>query len=288
MHSSCDFQLEGLIQEGLGSLVYAVRDETGGLFALKYPRGGSTQTYREADILPSISHPHIIELQHVIPTTEGPALILPLAGGGDLLSKIENGPISEALVQQIAYNILTALLYLHDQSIWHCDVKPDNILFLKDNSEADSLVLADFGLARKVGDNISTEEGCGSPLYEAPELHRDGRVTKAVDLWALGVTLYACLTGKFPYSSGQSRIVTQEILNGLPSLLQGSHIPYVSDCGKDFVRSLLRVNPEDRATAREALKHPWLESVRKSPVDEQGNELETDWQDDSSIEYEGW
>lgn len=175
---------------------------------------------------------------------------------------IENDPISESLLREIVYHITDALQYLHQQRICHLDVKPDNILFLDSGHRTDSVVLADFGLARQLTGDLCTEEPCGSIHYAAPELVQGGPFTKAVDMWALGITMYACLTGKFPYDATNRSAMIHEIISGLPQLFRDDALPPISDDGKCLIRSLLQVNPEERLTAGQMLQHIWFGPVR--------------------------
>jgi serine/threonine-protein kinase Chk2 len=88
----------------------------------------------------------------------------------------------------------------HDRNIVHRDIKPENILVVDKELH---VKLADFGLAKIIGEESFTTTLCGTPCYVAPEIlanskHR--KYTKAVDIWSLGVVLYICLCGFPPFS----------------------------------------------------------------------------------------
>jgi len=88
----------------------------------------------------------------------------------------------------------------HDRNIVHRDIKPENILLVDDDIH---VKLADFGLAKIIGEQSFTTTLCGTPSYVAPEILTDNRhrkYTKAVDVWSLGVVLYICLCGFPPFS----------------------------------------------------------------------------------------
>jgi serine/threonine-protein kinase CHEK2 len=88
----------------------------------------------------------------------------------------------------------------HERNIVHRDIKPENILLVDKNLH---VKLADFGLAKIIGEESFTTTLCGTPSYVAPEILADSRnrkYTKAVDVWSLGVVLYICLCGFPPFS----------------------------------------------------------------------------------------
>lgn len=100
------------------------------------------------------------------------------------------------------------LISKHERNIVHRDIKPENILLI---SLSDlSIKLADFGLAKIIGEESFTSTLCGTPSYVAPEILVSGnnrRYTKAVDIWSLGVVLYICLCGFPPFSDELYRYV---------------------------------------------------------------------------------
>lgn len=149
----------------------------------------------------------------------------------------------------------------HERSIVHRDIKPENILLVDKDLH---LKLADFGLAKIIGEESFTTTLCGTPSYVAPEIlestnHR--RYTRAVDIWSLGVVLYICLCGFPPFSDelytpANPYTLSQQIKMGrfdYPS-------PYwdpVSDVALDLIDRMLTVNVEKRITIDECLEHPW-------------------------------
>ena len=88
----------------------------------------------------------------------------------------------------------------HDRNIVHRDIKPENILLVDQDLH---VKLADFGLAKIIGEESFTTTLCGTPSYVAPEILADNKqrkYTKGVDVWSLGVVLYICLCGFPPFS----------------------------------------------------------------------------------------
>jgi serine/threonine protein kinase len=270
----------GLISEETTSLVYQVKDqEIGEKFAMKFPKPGNTQTLQEHKMLRRLSHPHIVELRDIVKTANGPSLVLPFAAGGDLFSIVERGPIPESQAKPILYFLLKAINYLHQQKIWHRDIKPENILFLKQEFGPECVVLSDFGYAREFPAGVARDEPCGSPHYAAPEMFQGVPYTEAVDIWAFGITMYVTLTGRMPFGHSDPPQMVAEILKRPEHLFSGSEIPPISESGKELIRQMLKLRPEDRISADRAMNHPYFEPVRReefSEDDDKSNSRERD------------
>lgn len=124
--------------------------------------------------------------------------------------------------------------------------------------------LADFGLAKIIGEESFTTTLCGTPSYVAPEIlasssHR--RYTRAVDVWSLGVVLYICLCGFPPFSD---ELYTSENPYTLAQQIKMGRFDYpspywdsVGDPALDLIDRMLTVNVEDRISIEECLEHPW-------------------------------
>lgn len=121
-------------------------------------------------------------------------MVLEMMRGGDLISRIEaktrlSEPSSKLLFLQICH----AVKYLHDKGITHRDIKPDNIL-LATNDDETLVKVSDFGLSKFVAKGSIMKTLCGTPYYLAPEVlstKGEGTYNKKVDIWSLGVVLYA-------------------------------------------------------------------------------------------------
>jgi serine/threonine-protein kinase Chk2 len=148
-------------------------------------------------------------------------------------------------------------------------MKPENILLTDKELH---VKVADFGLAKIIGEDSFTSTLCGTPSYVAPEILEEGRrrrYTRAVDIWSLGVVLYICLCGFPPFSdelrtAEQPYTLTQQIKLGrfdYPS-------PYwdaVSDAALDLIDRMLTVDVQRRYTIDQCLQHPWTRNALASP-----------------------
>jgi hypothetical protein len=116
--------------------------------------------------------------------------------------------------------------------------------------------IADFGLSKVVWDS-ETMTPCGTVGYTAPEIVKDERYSKSVDMWALGCVLYTLLCGFPPFYDESIQVLTEKVARGQYTFLS----PWWDDISKsaqDLVSHLLTVDPDRRYTIREFLNHPWI------------------------------
>lgn len=125
--------------------------------------------------------------------------------------------------------------------------------------------MADFGLAKIIGEESFTTTLCGTPSYVAPEILAEGRnrkYTKAVDVWSLGVVLYICLCGFPPFSD---ELYNKDFPFTLSQQIRSGRFDYpspywdsVGDPALDLIDHMLVVEPEKRYTVDQCLTHPWI------------------------------
>ncbi|TPX72864.1 hypothetical protein SpCBS45565_g00231 [Spizellomyces sp. 'palustris'] len=215
------------------------------------------QASNEASIIASLHHPHIVRLLDTIETPSHNCLILEYVPGGELYDLIADHPnmLTEDTIRRIFRDLVQAVKYLHINNVCHRDLKIENVLL--DSSQ--NIKLTDFGLAKRFNPHIPLTTRCGSEEYAAPELVQaqpyDGRKT---DIWALGIILFALLTGELPFSvrpGERPRGMFHRIARGD---FKFPNSPGVSDSAKDLVKRILTPNPKRRATLDEILRHPWM------------------------------
>lgn len=173
---------------------------------------------REAQTIGRLQHPHILSLVDSGEEHGIPYLVMELIEGGALSSRLGQPlPPREALT--IAQQIGRALDYAHAQGVIHRDVKPANI-FLRPSAGGTYAVLADFGIARVLGDLgprlTQTGVGVGTPEYTAPEQALGAAIDGRSDLYSLAVVLYEMLTGKPPYQGGTMDVINAHVQGQLP------------------------------------------------------------------------
>jgi len=226
----------------------------------------STSVLNEVRILQSVSHPCIINLEDVIDTPNFLFIVLELAEGGELFDKIiEKTKLNENEAKLHFFQIASAISYLHSKKICHRDLKPENVLLCTTDETQPIVKITDMGLSKLVHLETRLKTFCGTPQYIAPEVVSsaglpDSSYNVKVDCWSLGVILYILLSGTPPFSEDRTcglnlrAQILQANFQFYPSLFDSISAP-----AKDLIRKLLRTNPEERLSAEEILRHPWLQ-----------------------------
>ena len=188
---------------GMATVYLAVQDVLERHVALKIldtrlqdDRALGERFLREARILGTLSHPHIIAVHEVGIVDDRPFMAMEYLPQGSL-GEIDL-PLSAVRVSRILLQIAAALEFAHARGFVHRDVKPHNILL----RDGDSVVLADFGIAKPMAlDALHTEDGTvlGTPGYMSPEQVRGLELDGRSDFYSLGVVAYQLLTGELPF-----------------------------------------------------------------------------------------
>lgn len=181
-----------------------------------------------------------------------------LCSGGDLLNYVrKRRKLKEDIAKYIFKQIVEGLYYCHAKRIVHRDIKLDNLLLDEDGS----VKLCDFGVSKHLKDHneVMTEQ-CGTPAYIAPEILKDkGYKGFGVDIWSLGVCLYAMLYGTVPFKANNMSELHQLILKAKYSLKDDK--VEISDDAKNLIRALLEPDPSKRLNIEQVKKHPWLQEA---------------------------
>jgi len=214
---------------------------------------------RELNILKKIKHPHIVEFIDFFETKSKYYIVFELATGGELFDRIcQKGKFTEKDAAIIITTVIGAVSFLHARGIVHRDIKPENLLY-RDKSVNADLLLCDFGISKMIE---SPEEMlttvCGSPGYTAPEILKHEPYSKPVDMWSIGVITYTLLCGYSPFHYADDLNQLYNAICHGRYTFDNIYWAYISRYAKDFIKSLLQVQPEKRLTADEALQHTWL------------------------------
>ncbi|KAF4824091.1 putative serine/threonine-protein kinase fhkC [Colletotrichum tropicale] len=268
--------LEKLGKGHFAEVFLCVEKSTGQRYAVKIftktagmeERSKQEGLQQEIAVLMGVSHPNVLCLKDTFNERNAVYLVLELAPEGELFNFIVmKQKLTEDESRKLFTQLFQGIKYLHDRNIVHRDIKPENILMVDRDLH---VKLADFGLAKIIGEESFTTTLCGTPSYVAPEILAEGRhrkYTKAVDIWSLGVVLYICLCGFPPfsdelYSKDFPFTLSQQIKSGrfdYPSPYWDS----VGDPALDLIDSMLVVDPERRFTVDQCLNHPWM--TQKQP-----------------------
>ena len=170
----------------------------------------------------------------------------------DFIRKREK--LDEKKAKIIFKQIVLGLKNMHKNNIVHRDIKLDNLLLDLTNT----IKICDFGVSKIIhSENEIMQDHCGTPAYIAPEVFEDlGYYGYGCDIWSLGVTLYYMLEGEQPFK-GRS---IEELKKNICSK-NYQNIELISKEAEDLLDKMLTLNPEERITLDEILKHKWIKDV---------------------------
>uniref|UniRef100_A0A6Q2ZEZ1 Ribosomal protein S6 kinase n=1 Tax=Esox lucius TaxID=8010 RepID=A0A6Q2ZEZ1_ESOLU len=214
-------------------------------------------------------HPNIITLKDVYEDGRSVYVVTELMKGGELLDKILRQKFfSEREASAVLHTITKTVEYLHVQGVVHRDLKPSNILYVDESGNPESIRICDFGFAKQLrAENGLLMTPCYTANFVAPEVLKKQGYDAACDIWSLGVLLYTMLTGFTPFANGPED-TPEEILARIGSgkfSLTGGYWNSVSAEAKDLVSKMLHVDPHQRLTAAQVLRHPWIVNKDQLP-----------------------
>ncbi|KAL1922138.1 uncharacterized protein VTP21DRAFT_10780 [Calcarisporiella thermophila] len=253
------YQLGNCVGKGQFGAVYrALNMGTGQMVAVKRIKLEEDQKDRvdslmkEVELLKTLSHPSVVKYEGFIKTEGHLNIILEFVESGSLLDVLKSfGTFPEKLAASYTAKILDGLIYLHDRQVVHCDLKAANLLTTKNGN----VKLTDFGVSLNLKLRpADSDVVVGTPYWIAPEvIQLMGASTKS-DVWSLGCTVVELITGQPPYAD-------MIPLTALFHIVEDAHPPMPDGISKELEGFLLlcfRKDPEQRATARELLEHPWI------------------------------
>lgn len=267
---SDEYEMVSRIGQGAYGEVFSARHRrTGALRAVKCGSARDARVARsfpqEAEALAGLNNPHIVGLIEFLAEGDHLYIVEELVAGCDLLDYLNKSPLirdgvphlPESSTAAILRQCIEAVLACHERGFAHRDVKLDNFVISSDGT----VKLIDFGAALLVGGKEA--KLVGSANYLAPEAASRSKPSAAVDVWSLGVVLFAMLTGESLLPCDVSSIAqareclkdptyVQQRLRATPGALA------ISEPALDLLQHMLRHDPTERITANEALSHPFV------------------------------
>jgi eukaryotic-like serine/threonine-protein kinase len=242
------YRLGELLGTGGVAEVYRAQDErlARGV-AVKLFRGDvADQLHRHEDemrTLARLNHPSLVTVfdAGADELTQRPYLVMELIEGSTLSDQLRLGALSPARVSEVGTAVADALAYVHGQGLVHRDVKPANVMV----STGGRVYLADFGIARLVDSVHLTQAGdvLGTPAYFAPEQIAGEPVGPPADVYALGLVLLECMTGRREYDGGSLEAAMAR-LNRQPQLPAALPAPW-----RDLLVGMTARQPSARLSA---------------------------------------
>ncbi|RLV91837.1 Serine/threonine-protein kinase KIN4 [Spathaspora sp. JA1] len=216
---------------------------------------------REINSLKLLNHPNIVNLVEVMKSGKYIGIVLEYASGGELFDYIlHNKYLKEPMAKKLFSQLVSGVDYMHSKGLIHRDLKLENLLLDKHQN----VIISDFGFVNSYNrdKNDFMKTSCGSPCYAAPELvltqsQYEGR---KVDLWSLGVILYAMLAGYLPFDDDPENEDGSDIVRLYHYICKTplTFPEYISPLARDLLRKLIVPDPKKRISMDEVKNHPWL------------------------------
>ena len=205
----------------------------------------------EVTVLRKLNHPHIVKYVDYIETPTDVQIYMELCKGQPLLDYLnEREGLSEYQAWIIFQQLVSVATYLHSNNVAHRDLKPDNITI----DDSSNIKVIDFGLCSLRETNTILHTFCGSILYLPPEcIKNQPYIGSKLDVWALGVILFALRAGYLPWKNTNVHAAVKEIVY--------DPIEYPSEFSPEFIEVLKYIlvkEPNQRPTAQEISHLPWV------------------------------
>ena len=217
----------------------------------------------ESQAVAMLSHPNIVAVYDVSRSSDQEYIVMELIDGITLKQYMQRKgnklPWREAL--HFITQIVKALGHAHSRGIIHRDIKPHNIMVLRDGS----VKVGDFGIARVSagGHSTLTQEALGSVHYISPEQARGSRIDARSDLYSAGVVLYEMITGRLPFEGDNPVSVAIQHINSIP-LSPREIDPELPEALEAITMKAMAPAPDDRYTSADEMLAD-LEEFRKNP-----------------------
>ena len=218
--------------------------------------------HAEGQAVAMLSHPNIVSVYDVSTSPEADYIVMELVDGISLKQYMEKkGVLNWKETLHFSMQIAKALEHAHSRGIVHRDIKPHNVMVLKNGS----VKVTDFGIARIMSKgNTLTKEALGSVHYISPEQAKGSRVDNRSDLYSLGVVMYEMMTGRPPYDGESPVAVAIQHINGgapMPSTLN----PNIPGGLEQIIMKAMAHDPNDRYESATAMLYD-MEEFRKDPT----------------------
>ncbi|UJR37882.1 hypothetical protein I4U23_030572 [Adineta vaga] len=283
LHELYAFTGEKIGEGQFGRVVGAIRKSTNRKVAIKCIEKANCseedirRTNEEIDHLYKFNHVNILKLEAYFERGDA-VYIITERMETDMCKYImesSNKWLDENMCKMLIYQVIIALRYLHSNNCGHLDVKCENILisFLKHvptantnktqtakhKTELPLVKLADFGYSRIIGEHSFRKTRVGTKVYCAPEIYgsKEG-YNRLVDMWSVGIVLYAALSGTLPYDE-KDVPRAEEIVRNKKLMYSNQRWRDITDEAIDLISNkLLVVQPLTRIRSTEALFHAWF------------------------------
>ena len=249
-----NYTLGKLIGKGSFGKVYLAKHDltNGSKVVLKASNKDDSNLAREIHHHRQFVHPHIARLYEVVITEDQVWLALEYCPGDELYHYLSSkGALPVETTQKIFAQLVGAVAYIHSKACVHRDLKLENVLLDKN----ENVKLCDFGFTREYeGKTSYLQTFCGTICYSAPEMLRGEKYAgEKVDVWSLGIILYALLRGELPWDEDDDTATKAKIFQDDPV-----YPPTFPEAAKTLISKLLSKRPLHRPSLAEILSDPFL------------------------------
>lgn len=231
---------------------------------------------REKEIMNVLNqHPneHFIKLYCTFQDVDRLYFVMTYADNGELLTYMQEHPLSLHSVRKYTLQLVTAIEHLHKLGILHRDLKPENILL---NDQMDILI-TDFGSAQIYIENDKDFKNppdrrnsfVGTAQYVSPEMLKNRLATNMSDLWALGVIIFQMITNVMPFNAPNEYLIYQKIQS-----LDYEYPDNFDSNARDLTSSLIKLEPTERLGANDDVKNVGYPSIRRHIFLSKDNDIE--------------
>ncbi|XP_039867004.1 calcium/calmodulin-dependent protein kinase kinase 1 isoform X2 [Simochromis diagramma] len=227
--------------------------------------GPLERVYQEIAILKKLDHVNIVKLVEVLddPSEDNLHMVFELMRKGPVMEVPTDSPLSEEQARLYFRDVILGIEYLHYQKIVHRDIKPSNLLLGDDGH----VKIADFGVSNQFeGNDALLSSTAGTPAFMAPETLSDARKSfsgKALDVWAMGVTLYCFVFGKCPFIDEYILALHNKIRT---KPVEFPETPKISEELQNLILQMLDKNPDSRISIPEIKMDPWVTQGGADPL----------------------
>ncbi|XP_052648342.1 striated muscle preferentially expressed protein kinase isoform X2 [Harpia harpyja] len=235
-------------------------------FAAKFVPGrtkAKQSARRELHILSQLDHERIVFFHDAFEKKNAVIMVMELCAEEELLDRMARKPsVCESEVRSYMRQVLEGICYLHQHSILHLDIKPENLLMADSSSE--QVRICDFGNAQELTPEEPQYCKYGTPEFVGPEIVNQSPVSSVTDIWPVGVIAYLCLTGISPFVGENDKTTLMNIRNYNVAFEERMFQGLTREA-KGFVIKVL-VNDRLRPNAEQTLEHPWFKTLAKGKV----------------------
>lgn len=260
-----DYHRGHFLGEGGFARCFQMKDDSGKIFAAKTVAKISIKSEKtrkkllsEIQIHKSMKHPNIVQFIDCFEDDTNVYILLEICPNGSLMDLLKKRKVlTEPEVRYFTTQIVGAIKYMHNRRVIHRDLKLGNIFFDSNYN----LKIGDFGLAAVLANDRERKYTvCGTPNYIAPEVlaGKHSGHSYEVDIWSIGVMIYALLIGKPPFQAKEVNIIYERIKSG------DYIFPREKPTSKEvmvLIQDILSIDPIERPSLDEIMDYVWFRGI---------------------------